>query len=114
MKPSKISLLFAIVAFCVAASRINHGLVGSSLPAGPGLTLDESFNIGQGVYMFASFMDYGPLLFTPTGAKEVFGAQGYLPDHPPLARFMLGAAHQLTSWAIPGVRWPRSPPRSPH
>lgn len=103
MKPSKISLLFAVVAFCLAASRINHGLIDSSLPAGPGLTLDESFNIGQGIYLFESFLDYGPLLFSPTGAEEVFGAQGYLPDHPPLARFMLGAAHQLTSWAIPGA-----------
>ena len=102
MKQSKISLLFAIVAFCIAAARINHGLVDSSLPNGPGLTLDESFNIEQGVYLFDSFLHHGPLLFTPDGAEEVFGAKTYFPDHPPLARFMLGAAHQLTSWAIPG------------
>lgn len=103
MKTAKISFLLAVAAFLLAASRINPGLIDSSLPAGPGLTLDESFNIGQGVYMFESFLDHGPLLFTPTGAEEVFGARGYLPDHPPLARFMLGAAHQLTSWAIPGA-----------
>ena len=103
MKPAKISLLLALTAFLLAACRINHGLIDSSLPAGPGLTLDESFNIGQGVYMFESFLEQGPFLFTPTGAEEVFGARGYLPDHPPLARFMLGAAHQLTSWAIPGA-----------
>lgn len=103
MKSAGISLVLAVVAFGLAASRINPGLVDSPLPAGPGLTLDESFNIGQGVYLFESFLDHGPLLFTPSGAEDVFGAEGYLPDHPPLARFMLGAAHQLTAWAIPGA-----------
>lgn len=102
MKQSKISLLFAFLAFCIAAARINHGLVDSSLPNGPGLTLDESFNIEQGVYLFDSFLHHGPLLFTPDGAEKVFGSKRYFPDHPPLARFMLGVAHNLTSWAIPG------------
>lgn len=103
MKSASLSVLFAAAAFVLSASRINPGLIESGLPDGPGLTLDESFNIGQGVYLFESFLDKGPLLFTPSGAKDVFGAEGYLPDHPPLARFMLGAAHQLTSWMISGA-----------
>lgn len=103
MKSAGLSVVLAIAAFCLAAARINPGLVDSSLPDGPGLTLDESFNIGQGVYLFESFLDKGPLLFTPAGAADVFGAEGYLPDHPPLARFMLGGAHQLTAWLIPGA-----------
>ncbi|MCR9201727.1 MAG: glycosyltransferase family 39 protein [Planctomycetaceae bacterium] len=103
MKSAGISVVLAAAAFFLAAARINPGLVDSDLPSGPGLTLDESFNIGQGVYLFESFLDHGPLLFTPSGAEDVFGAEGYLPDHPPLARFMLGAAHQLTAWVIPGA-----------
>ena len=103
MRSNLIILLLAVAAFLTSACRINNGLVNSPLPAGPGLTLDESFNIGQGVYLFESFLDYGPLLFTPTAAKEVFGVQGYLPDHPPLARLVLGAAHQTTAWQIKGA-----------
>ncbi len=81
---------------------INHGLVDSILPAGPGLTLDESFNIDQGVYLVDALSQHGPLLFTPSVAKDVFGSHRYLPDHPPLGRVLLGTAHQLTSWLIPG------------
>lgn len=103
MTSKQISVLLAAAAFLVSASRIDNGLVNSGLPSGPGLTLDESFNIGQGVYLFESFLDHGPLLFVPSTAQEVFGADGYLPDHPPLARFVLGAAHQTTAWAFSGT-----------
>ncbi|HIF00310.1 MAG TPA: hypothetical protein EYG03_27385 [Planctomycetes bacterium] len=103
MKSILISVLFAVVAFFLAAARINHGLIDSSLPSGPGLTLDESFNIGQGIYVLEAFLHHGPLLFTPSVAEEVFGDPVYLPDFPPLGRVILGAAHQATSWAIPGA-----------
>ena len=103
MKSMLISALMASIAFGLAASRINNGLIDSSLPPGPGLTLDESFNIGQGVYLFEVSCDHGPLLYSPSVAKEVFGQEGYLPDHPPLGRFVLGAAHQLTASSISGA-----------
>ncbi|MEO2017382.1 MAG: hypothetical protein ABGZ53_23760, partial [Fuerstiella sp.] len=103
MKSILVSVLFAITAFFLAAGRINHGLVDSPLPAGPGLTLDESFNIGQGIYVLEAFLHHGPLLFTAATAEDVFGDPAYLPDFPPLGRVTLGAAHQLTSWAIPGA-----------
>ena len=96
-------VLLACGAFLTSACRINNGLVNSEWPVGPGLTLDESFNIGQGVYLFESFLDHGPMLFTPSTATDVFGARGYLPDHPPLARVVLGAAHQLTRFFISGA-----------
>ena len=92
----------SIVAFLLAASMVNHGLVNSNLPVGPGLTLDESFNIDQGVYLVDAFAQHGPLLFTPGGAREVFGAPRYLPDHPPLGRFLLGVSHSLASTLITG------------
>ncbi len=103
MKPMLISVLLAMIAFVLAGSRINPGLVDSGMPAGPGLTLDESFNIGQGIYLFEVFCDHGPLLFTPKTARDVFGEAGYLADHPPLGRFVLGAAHQLTAPWISGA-----------
>ena len=101
-KVSWISIICGITAFLLAATMINHGLVDSWMPAGPGLTLDESFNIDQGVYLVDAISQHGPLLFTPSVVKEVFGNPRYLPDHPPLGRVLLGTAHQLTSWLIPG------------
>jgi hypothetical protein len=92
----------SFVAFMLAASMVNHGLVNSKLPVGPGLTLDESFNIDQGVYLVDAFAQHGPLLFTPGVAREVFGTPRYLPDHPPLGRFVLGASHGLNSTFITG------------
>ncbi len=103
MKPILTSVLLAVVAFCLAASSINNGLVDSALPVGPGLTLDESFNIQQGVYVFDAFCQHGPLLFTPETGQQVFGAKEYFPDHPPLARCVLGASHQFFAWLIPGA-----------
>ncbi len=96
------SSIVALVAFLLAAMMINHGLVDSDLPVGPGLTLDESFNIDQGVYLVDALGQHGPLLFTPSVARDVFGSSRYLPDHPPLGRVLLGMSHQLTSWLIPG------------
>ncbi len=95
-------MLFGLAAFLLSAAMINHGLVDSSLPAGPGLTLDESFNIDQGVYLADAVGEHGPMLLVPETAREVFGARRFLPDHPPLGRLWLGIVHQLTSWLVPG------------
>lgn len=92
-----------VVAFLVAAARINNGLTDSVLPNGPGLTLDEPFNIGQGVYLARALASHGPLVFTKSGAQEVFGSEDYLPDHPPLGRLILGIAHESTDWLIRGA-----------
>ncbi|MBL8812023.1 MAG: glycosyltransferase family 39 protein [Planctomycetaceae bacterium] len=102
MRLSWLSMVFGLAAFLLSASMINHGLVESSLPAGPGLTLDESFNIDQGVYLADAIGDHGPLLFAPETARKVFGAKRFLPDHPPLGRVWLGIVHQATSWFVPG------------
>jgi len=102
-RPSAIiGAALGLLAFFMAALLTNHGLVDSTLPAGPGLTLDESFNITQGVYLADAITRHGPLLFTPTVAKEVFQDPEYLPDHPPLARIQIGLAHEFLNWAIPG------------
>ncbi len=97
------SLIVALMAFLIAAARINHGLMDSSLSPGPGLTLDESFNIQQGVYLTSAIVQHGPLILAPDTAREVFGGKGYLPDHPPLGRLFLGIAHESTDWCIRGA-----------
>jgi 4-amino-4-deoxy-L-arabinose transferase-like glycosyltransferase len=102
MKFSPISCVLAMIAFAVAGSRINPGCSDTVWPDGPGLTTDESFNVAQGVYLFQSAEHYGPLLFTPNGARDIFGSEDYLPDHPPAGRVLIGAAHELFGWLIPG------------
>lgn len=102
LRVSFVSSVAALIAFVLSAMMVNHGLVDSSLPDGPGLTLDESFNIDQGVYLVDALGQHGPLLVMPSVAKEVFGSPRYLPDHPPLGRLILGISHQLISWLVPG------------
>ena len=97
-----IAALSGITAFLLAAMMVNHGVLNDRMHAGPGLTLDESFNIDQGVYLVDAMAQHGPLLFTPSVAQKVFGDDRYLPDHPPLGRVLLGTAHLLTAWLIPG------------
>ncbi|HAV33424.1 MAG TPA: hypothetical protein DC058_03865 [Planctomycetaceae bacterium] len=91
------------LAFLAAALFINPGLVNSPLPDGPGMTIDESFNILQGIQLAHALEQHGPLLFTPTIANTVFKTPEYLPDHPPLGRLLIGLAHETTAWLIPGA-----------
>jgi hypothetical protein len=101
--PFLLSLLSGLYATCVAAVLINPGLSNSSLPDGPGLTLDESFNIEQGVRLARAFGEFGPLLWFPENAAAVFREPDHLPDHPPLGRFIIGCAHEWLGWLVPGV-----------
>ena len=69
---------------------------------GPGITIDESFNVQQGVLLVEALRAYGLFLFDPLNAKEIFGGEGglpYLPDHPPLGRWVLGLFHHL-AWTV--------------
>ena len=83
------------------------------LPDGPGLTVDESFNVQQGVRLEVG-LRY--LLLGAISPRELFGTPrelgadpplGYhLPDHPPLGRYLLGVAHNIvTTFAMP-ADWP--------
>jgi hypothetical protein len=69
------------------------------LGEGPGLTLDEPFNVQMGVYHVRSARMYGLGLLHPDSIREVFGAEVYNPDHPPLGRVLIGLAHEL-SWPL--------------
>lgn len=63
---------------------------------GPGLTLDESFNVDQGVILVEALHSYGFGLLHPDSVREVFGNPAiYLSDHPPLGRLWIGLCHNF-------------------
>jgi 4-amino-4-deoxy-L-arabinose transferase-like glycosyltransferase len=65
--------------------------------SGPGLTVDEPFNVGQGVQM-ADRLFVGDL----AGFRRI---DEQLPDHPPLGRLWIGLCHEIT--------WLVRPPNNP-
>lgn len=65
-------------------------------PQGPGLTVDEFFNVSQGVYLVEQAKALGWLNLIPGVSQEAFRVQhGYNPDHPPLGRWLIGIHHEL-------------------
>ena len=72
-----------------------------SLPQGPGITLDESFNVQMGVFLVESLKNYGLGILDPNSIEEVFGNPGYNPDHPPLGRLWLGVFHEVSRTVAP-------------
>jgi len=71
------------------------------LPPGPGLTIDETFNVQQGVVMVEAVRTYGVGLLEPAVIRDVFSPPLHLPDHPPLGRLWLGVHHHLWWWLFP-------------
>ena len=72
-----------------------------ALVEGPGITLDESFNVQMGVYQWKALREYNLALLHPESVREVFGTKAYNPDHPPLGRIWLGFWHDLIEWLFP-------------
>ena len=101
LRLSWISAVSFAAALLLSSMLVDHGLVGGKL-RGPGLTTDETLNIPQGVFLVDALAQQGPLVFTPSGARKIFGSPRYLSDYPPLARILPGIAHSLTSWCMPG------------
>ncbi len=72
------------------------------MPEGPGLTVDEIFNVEQGIYLCKQSAALGWLNLLPGTSQEAYRVEnGYNPDHPPLGRWWLGFHHQLTWWVAP-------------
>ncbi|MFP6761963.1 MAG: glycosyltransferase family 39 protein, partial [Planctomycetaceae bacterium] len=72
------------------------------MPEGPGITLDESFNVQMGVYIIEAIREYGLSAIHPGSLQEFFHEdQGYNPDHPPLGRAWLGLFHTITQTIAP-------------
>lgn len=71
------------------------------MPEGPGVTVDETFNVQMGWYLVEAFRELGIASFHPTSLMEVFAA--YNPDHPPLGRLWLGLFHAAAELIAPAV-----------
>ncbi len=70
---------------------------------GPGITLDESFNVQMGAFYVQALSAYGGFIFDPEIAREVFTTDGYNPDHPPLGRIWLGIFQELAAKSLPAT-----------
>ena len=64
------------------------------MPEGPGVTVDETFNVQMGWYLVESVSELGFVALHPVSLMEIF--DGYNPDHPPLGRAWLGVFHAMT------------------
>lgn len=93
-------LVVALLSFFAVVSTLDPDDCLSYSTRGPGITVDESFNVQQGVYLFDSVKRYGIGVLDPESLREIFAK--YLPDHPPLGRLWLGVWHAFAQWIAPG------------
>lgn len=96
------SAVVALIAFVSIIVCIDPAGSYPSMPQGPGLTVDEIFNVEQGVYLVESARSLGWYNLIPGTSVEAYRPEnGYNPDHPPLGRYWLGVHHQLVWWLAP-------------
>ncbi len=91
-----------LVGFILVVATIDPSGSYPDLVQGPGLTVDEVFNAQQGVLLVEIFRSYGIWILDPVNVRDIFGEGGvvpYLPDHPPLGRFVLGLGHHFM-WSV--------------
>ena len=94
------SAVVALAAWISVIVSLDPGGSYPSMPEGPGVTVDEIFNVEQGVYLIEQARSLGWLNLLPTASAEAFNPDnGYNPDHPPLGRYWLGVHHHL-AWAV--------------
>lgn len=91
----------AVVTLVAVLATLDPANSRPHLPQGPGITLDESFNVQMGVYLAKSINGYGLGILDPQSALEVFGNPAYNPDHPPLGRLWLGVFHEISRKVAP-------------
>ncbi|MCA9109019.1 MAG: glycosyltransferase family 39 protein [Planctomycetaceae bacterium] len=92
-------LLVAALAWLAIIATLDSSGAVPQLGEGPGLTFDETFNVQMGVYHVRAVREYGLGLLHIDSIREIFGAEVYNPDHPPLGRVLIGLAHEL-SWPL--------------
>lgn len=91
--------LVALLAWTSIVLRIDPAGSYPDRGEGPGITIDEVFNVQQGVYLVEAARTYHLGLLNPASLREIFSDPAYLPDHPPLGRLWLGVHHHL-AWAL--------------
>lgn len=90
-------LVVALLAWSGTLATLDAAGSYPQLAAGPGITLDEVFNVEMGVYQWRALRDHGLSLWESPLRERIFGdPRVYNPDHPPLGRIWLGAWHDLT------------------
>ncbi len=89
-------LFVATFAWLAVIGTLDSSGAVPRLGEGPGLTLDETFNVQMGVYHVRAAREYGFGLLSFESMREIFGADVYNPDHPPLGRVLIGLAHELS------------------
>lgn len=105
--------LVGIAAFLLVVIDLDPTGAYPWLPDGPGLTVDESFNVEQGVrleigsrYVLLGALSIRELFGTPDELGPDPPAGYHLPDHPPLGRYLLGVAHDLSTAVVMPTDWP--------
>lgn len=93
--------LIACIACCAIAVSLDPAGDYPDARQGPGLTLDECFNVQQGVFLAEAMRSYGLSILHPDSVNEVFGGPAYLPDHPPLGRLWIGLCHNAVRYLVP-------------
>ncbi|MFO1095127.1 MAG: hypothetical protein U0992_17745 [Planctomycetaceae bacterium] len=95
-------LLIAVLATAAVIGTIDPAGSYPELGEGPGITLDEHFNVDMGVYQWHALREHGWRLWTPEVRDKVFASgaprKPYNPDHPPLGRLWLGIWHDIARW----------------
>lgn len=90
-------LLLAGLSLLLVSSRLDCADDLSFTGPGPGMTVDEPFNVGQGVFLVRAMRAYGLGILAPESLREIFEHPNYLPDHPPLGRFLIGLSHETVA-----------------
>src|SRR5262245_57038002 len=87
----------ASCAFAAVLLTSGREVLRGAVAEGPGITLDEPFNVETGAYLVRGLKAYGLAFVHPRTIQEVWGAREYNPDHPPLGRWALGLSHELNA-----------------
>ena len=106
---SAVPALIALAALLAVLATIDPAGNYPRSVEGPGLTVDESFNVEQGVRLVAALDAYRVGILD---LRDVFGDRNdlgpnpragsyYLPDHPPLGRLAIGLCHNLARSIVP-------------
>lgn len=100
-------LCVAVLSTLAVCVTIDPTGVYPELGPGPGLTLDEVFNVVSGVDQWRALRDHGFSLWTDPLREQVLGeASSYNPDHPPLGRLWIGLVHDAVLHVYPPVSLP--------
>ena len=96
----------ALVGLIGVASTLDAAGDYPGLGQGPGLTVDEMFNVGQGCRLATGTWYW---ILGGLNWEQLYGHGDYLPDHPPLGRIALGVTHQAVTAIAAPSRSPSTP-----